>query len=767
MAKQSKRRKQGKAASGKRPESPAGSQEGVSPKPQAKPGKSSKPKGRTNARKSSSKPKPVQPKEDIFHLLEKPALAYLITGILAFAVFAQTIGYPFLYDDVRYVENNPTIQRVSNLPSAFTSAFPPQLEHLGQYRPLFAVTLTLDYLIAAPKGTRRAGFMGQHVDETPFHITNVTFHVLASLAAVWLTFQFFRHDPGLMPLLVGGLFATHPVHVEAVANISGRAEVQMAFFFLLACGFFWRHQPGIPLAKAYNLWASVGCFAASIFTKESGVTFLPVIVGLMWMRPASEQHEDVHPANLSATTPGKSVNDIPWKVRLACLLPFLAMTLLFINGRLWFTQTIGTPRFNDFFAVFHELAIAPSVAFICFLYHQLLLLPTHFYPDYEFPLYLFHAIRIDPITGWGNIFSIIGLLLFLGWSGLLIYGMIKRRPWCLSLGFLFATLSIYSHLIRIGDLAAERFLYLPSFGAFLMVAWWLNRWKNRVVMLSIYVGIIIFLSVMTIRQNQTWSSVEAFFDHMVKGNPASGEGYYGLAQEIGQQLNAQLIQASQALESSDPEKRQRAKQLKDEAKHGFQQVLELYEQCLEVEPGHLKARIGIMNIALALEPPQPELIREQYRVISAEYFSRLEDPFPVWGTMGRVALRDGDHARALRFFQAAKRQMFNESPQVQQEVNTDMARCLAVLSREILKDRDAARSLRYARKAVALSPLPTHRASLANILTATANFNEARTIWQELIREFPQDGRYQEGLQQTLKMEAVFKQRYENIQSDN
>ena len=37
-----------------------------------------------------------------------------------------------------------------------------------------------------------------------------------------------------LPLLCGMLFALHPIHTEAVANVVGRAEILCALFYLLA-----------------------------------------------------------------------------------------------------------------------------------------------------------------------------------------------------------------------------------------------------------------------------------------------------------------------------------------------------------------------------------------------------------------------------------------------------------------------------------------------------------------------------------------------------
>ena len=69
----------------------------------------------------------------------------------------------------------------------------------------------------------------------------------------------------LVVLVVAGalVFAVHPVHVEAVSNLVGRSDVICAAFTLAAL-----------LAHRRRSWLAVPCYAAALFAKESGVTFI-------------------------------------------------------------------------------------------------------------------------------------------------------------------------------------------------------------------------------------------------------------------------------------------------------------------------------------------------------------------------------------------------------------------------------------------------------------------------------------------------------------
>lgn len=85
---------------------------------------------------------------------------------------------------------------------------------------------------------------------------------------------------GPWSLLAGLLFASHPVHTEAVAGVVGRADEGAALFFLLSllcyarhCGLRGRAGPLRPLAWFLG---SLACAACSMLWKELGVTALAV-----------------------------------------------------------------------------------------------------------------------------------------------------------------------------------------------------------------------------------------------------------------------------------------------------------------------------------------------------------------------------------------------------------------------------------------------------------------------------------------------------------
>src|SRR2546422_146136 len=91
-----------------------------------------------------------------------------------------------------------------------------------------------------------------------FHGVNVAWHAGASVAVAWLA----RRWSGERAALAAGLlFAVHPIHVEAVANIVGRAELMAALFAIVAG--YAALVPDRLLWSAGALAAGSSCFRSS------------------------------------------------------------------------------------------------------------------------------------------------------------------------------------------------------------------------------------------------------------------------------------------------------------------------------------------------------------------------------------------------------------------------------------------------------------------------------------------------------------------------
>jgi len=127
--------------------------------------------------------------------------ALLVFGTAA-AVFAQTAAYDFTFDDIGIIKNRELFHSLAHWREILVSAWWTNT----LYRPLTALTLAANW--SASGG---APWL--------FHATNALMHAAASVLVFLLGRRLLKRGA----LAAGLLFAVHPVHVEAVANVVGRA----------------------------------------------------------------------------------------------------------------------------------------------------------------------------------------------------------------------------------------------------------------------------------------------------------------------------------------------------------------------------------------------------------------------------------------------------------------------------------------------------------------------------------------------------------------
>lgn len=179
-----------------------------------------------------------------------------LVALVAWITGLGTLDGGFVLDDVTYVLKN---RAVIGTESPWTHATPPDRPELGLYRPLTVATY-------------RAQYSASGLDPVAFRRVNLALHALAAALVVLLT----RRLGGSagVAAFAGLLFATHPVHAEAVGWIVGRAEVLATVFAL--CALLVRPPPG---SRTNGLRESVMilCYLAAALSKESALA-LPLVL---------------------------------------------------------------------------------------------------------------------------------------------------------------------------------------------------------------------------------------------------------------------------------------------------------------------------------------------------------------------------------------------------------------------------------------------------------------------------------------------------------
>ncbi len=449
------------------------------------------------------------------------AISILIITALGFAVYANSLGGAFIWDDLAFIKDNAYIKDWSNAARIFTLDFSKRLTSGGGmkynfYRPLQTLTYMADHSLW---GLRPFGY----------HLTNTILHILAALALFWLVRILFGGT--LLPFLTAALFVVHPIHTEAVAYIAGRADSMALLFTLLAFVFYIKSTPVIAspegakqskneiASSAFGLLAMTTCYTLALLSRENSA-ILPVLLLLY---------------HYTFKKP----------VKLAKYAPILLITILYLVFRVAMSQnllagggaanpSISFERIPGFFAALTD-------------YIRLLFLPIGLHMEYGDKLFS----MADPKV-------IIGLISFTGLVLILYkfrhceeiasdasYPRNDDRIVFFGLAWFMITLLPSSNIYPIGAYMAEHWLYLPSVGFFLVVAGAFNlvisnqvkkvklanlTWLDitRLAMTALVIALIAFWSILTIKQNNYWHELIPFYQTTLKYSPDSPKIYNNL-----------------------------------------------------------------------------------------------------------------------------------------------------------------------------------------------------------------------------------------------
>ena len=357
-----------------------------------------------------------------------PRAAAILSAAVAFALFLPTLRHGFAYDDGITLLENPLVRehRFAQILLAPYHTGPSQTIPTGAYRPLTIASFAAQH---AMHGLSPAGY----------HAGNILLHALVSALAAWVAAAAVRTlgrreaEAGPAALLAGLLFAVHPVHVEAVANVSGRAELLAA-----ACG--------LGALLAFARARATGWVAGSVLlflaclAKESAVTLVAPI--LVWDLLRTRRWRTVWIASI----PVAASLVLRWAVLGSLLTRKDAVTFL------------ENPVVGQGAAVhlMTALAVAGKAA-------GLLFLPWKLTPDYGFA-------HTEPATvPWDP--AVLAGVVALGGAVYAIAKLWRRRPDAVfGVVLILAPWFLVSNLvITIGTVFGERLLYLPSAGFALVV----------------------------------------------------------------------------------------------------------------------------------------------------------------------------------------------------------------------------------------------------------------------------------------------------------
>lgn len=439
-----------------------------------------------------------------------------ILGIVAatFAAYANSFGNEFLFDDISQIVENTVIRSFANIPKAFThhlTYFSEEHQEAGKfYRPLQTLTLMSDYLLW---GKEPLGY----------HITNTLLHALVS-SLLFIFFYLITRN-AVMSFLAGLIYAVHPVHTEAVAYMSGRADSLCAIFLLIMVIFqiaYWRSTR--TAGKVFCYAIIFGAFMLALISKEFSVVF-PFLMMI---------------CELCLRGDGYSP---PKRKQLIFYLPlFLIMGVwFFAKNAVVSTETMVTQPAS----LATRLATLPRLLLD---YVRLSFIPASLHMEYKlpFPKSIFQKGYFE------------GAVFFCIFAGIFYYAWRRGKregAWRIIFfgltWFIVGLIPYFNIIFQLNAPFAEHWLYIPEMGLILAVISWLfycaknNAWMKRTAVTGCIVTAIIY-SIITMHQNLVWKSPLEFYIYTLKYAPYSATTHNNLAVEYIKQKD--LLRAEKLLE---------------------------------------------------------------------------------------------------------------------------------------------------------------------------------------------------------------------------
>lgn len=480
---------------------------------------------------------------------------------------APTLGFVAL-DDPLYVTDNAHVQAgltEAGVRWAFVSGTPWAAEKASNWHPLTWLSHMVDVQLFG-------------LNPAAFHVVNVILHALNSIL-LFLLLE--RMTLMAWPsALVAACFALHPVHVESVAWISERKDVLSTLFGLVAIWFYVAYVKSDSSRKALLYTCTALLLILGLMTKPMLVT-LPCVLLLLdyWPLARVKSRRD---ANRPSATHARS-----WGRLIVEKTPLFTLSAL--------SSVVTYAAQSSFGAKSARMPLETSAANAIMSYVRYLgkaIWPLDLSPYYPFP-----GILGQP--GWKTWQIAAALATLLVITGVAIW-QARRRPY-LIVGWLWfaGTLIPVCGLIQVGAQGmADRYLYVPSIGLFIMVAFGiaeLLRARRGLAWPMAAASILVIAAWLMLAQKQVsiWKDTDSLYTHALKLDDQNWVAHFNYGVCLHRALRfkdaMQHYQKAERMFSAHPDLQFNLGQLKlvagrdvDARRH--------FDEALAIDPNHVNAR---------------------------------------------------------------------------------------------------------------------------------------------------------------------------------
>ena len=614
-----------------------------------------------------------------FFRFQNGIYSFLIVIILFSYSQVLHFDYVNLDDDVNVYENKH-IQSGFTLESikwAFTSSY------WGTWQPMVWLSFMLNYRLHG-------------ISPGWFHLTNVFLHFFNTL----LLYFILKRMTGFhyRSAFVACIFAIHPIHVESVAWITERKDVLSTFWGMLSIWCYIRYTENRKILRYVPVFLFMGF---SLMAKPMLVT-LPFVLLLFDYWPLKrmeliELHEEIHntgylPAvgSLFSTTARRLPFLILEKI------PLFLLSVLSCIITVYVSKEGGAIKSLSYFPITVRISNA-LVSYVAYL--QKIIWP--------FDLIVFYPHPGKILIGK----TIVAIVLLVSFT-LFVLRKIKDAPWLFVGWFIFiGTLLPVIGIVQLGGHAmADRFVYFPSIGVYIIIAWGVHSLTGqsngniKSFLAALTVCFLLILAMAAWKQVGYWRDSETLFKHAL----SVSEDNYIANNNYGIVL------------------RNRGK-TDDAIKH--------FKKAIANKGNYV---IAMNNLGVALESigkPDPAIFYYQTAIqINPNY----PDPYV---NLAFILLHKGQYDDAFELCNKAL------------NINPELESAYSLLGDIAAAKGDLQQAISFYNKAIEMNP-SSHFAHnrIGAAFLKQDRFTKAITHFREALRYSPHDGNYQKNLETAIKL---------------
>jgi len=399
--------------------------------------------------------------QNLFKLKDKYSYCMKINNNLAIVLLLFTIvlvnyinifSNEFVFDDNGFIIENIHTKDIKNIPEFFVE---PSASNL--YRPLRSVFYTIYYQIWT-------------INTFGYHLNSLILHFFVTVLLFFITLKI--TEKKMFSFITSLFFASHPIHTVRVTNMTAAFDIYGILFMLLSFFFyiiFFKNK------KNYYYFLSIIFYALALFSSEEAI----ILILILLLYDLSFNYK---------------INVNTFKSLFKKYIPYIIVSIFYLVVRFSVLQQVGRTEtyFKESFFITQLTTVKVFANYILLLF---------------FPINLTVHRNIKSVTSVLDPYFLISLAIILLGIFLFVKSYQKSRIIFFSIGFFFITLLPFSNVFPQLTIMADRYLYLPSYGFCLFLAFLIFKF-GRLNILKKYSKIIIVVFIITILSSYTFLTIQ-------------------------------------------------------------------------------------------------------------------------------------------------------------------------------------------------------------------------------------------------------------------